>query len=73
MADATRELVKSSKTMLNVLRPKLHEGLGNLRIHHHALIAQLRLRGEDAAVSGRRTQELVDAFRSVHYTADQSG
>ena len=42
-------------------------------IDHRALIARLPLRGEDPAAVGRRTQELVDAFQTLHYTADQSG
>ncbi len=42
-------------------------------IDHRALIARLPLRGVDPAAVGRRTQELVDAFRTLHCTADQSG
>ena len=34
------------------------------------LVARLLLHGDDPAAVGKRTQELVDAFRTVHYTTD---
>lgn len=34
------------------------------------LLARLLLRGEDPAAVGKRTRELVDHFRSVHYTSE---